>query len=94
MVRNLRTFLIVKALIVVRKGTNVRFDSYSGFEDNAGKLKTYLEKKLRERGVTDVYVCGLATDYCVKLTALHAVERSFKTFLLEDASVSCSITLS
>ncbi len=37
-------------------------------------------------GVTEVYVCGLATDYCVKFTALDAIEAAFKTHLIEDAS--------
>lgn len=77
----------VAGVAVVRKGTDPRHDSYSGFEDNAGAVKTELEAVLRGRGVTDVYVCGLATDYCVKFTALHAAARGFNTFLLEDACV-------
>jgi nicotinamidase/pyrazinamidase len=40
---------------------------------------------LKERGVTNVHICGLATDYCVKHTALDAVDCSFKTYLVEDA---------
>lgn len=72
---------------VVRKGTDTRFDSYSGFQDNAGMKATELEEFLKSARVTDVYVCGLATDYCVKFTALDAVARGFRTFLVEDACV-------
>lgn len=74
--------------IIVQKGTDARFDSYSGFEDNAGMKKTELEQMLRDRDVADVFICGLATDYCVKFTAIHAAERGFRTFLLSDACVS------
>jgi nicotinamidase/pyrazinamidase len=41
---------------------------------------------LKARGVTEVFVCGLATDYCVKFTALDAAQRGFKTHFIEDAS--------
>ena len=41
---------------------------------------------LKARGVTEVFVCGLATDYCVKFTALDAIRSGFKTTLIEDAS--------
>jgi nicotinamidase/pyrazinamidase len=65
-------------------GTDARIDSYSGFFDN-GKLKaTRLGDLLKERGVTQVFVLGLATDYCVKFTALDAVALGFETFLVED----------
>jgi nicotinamidase/pyrazinamidase len=82
---------VASGVTVVRKGTDVQYDSYSGFEDNAGMLKTKLEGALRAAGVTDVYVCGLALDYCVKFTALDAAARGFNTFLLEDVCVSCYV---
>jgi nicotinamidase/pyrazinamidase len=61
-------------------------DSYSGFFDNGHRKGTGLNKWLKTHGVTDVYVCGLATDYCVKFTAMDAVQLGFKTHLIEDAS--------
>src|SRR4051794_39725335 len=71
---------------VFTKGTDPAIDSYSGFFDNGHRQSTGLGEYLRARGVTDVYVCGLATDYCVKFTALDARPLGFDTFLVEDAS--------
>lgn len=70
---------------VFRKGTDPRIDSYSGFFDNGHRKATGLEDYLRGKGVGDVYVAGLATDYCVKFTALDARELGFNTYLIEDA---------
>ena len=70
---------------VFRKGTNPQIDSYSGFFDNGHRASTGLGEYLREQGVKEVHVCGLATDYCVKFTALDAVALGFETHLLEDA---------
>jgi len=70
---------------VFRKGTDPNIDSYSGFFDNGHRKATGLGDYLRERGVRDVYVCGLATDYCVKFTALDAVDLGFRTHLIADA---------
>ncbi|MFK7789171.1 MAG: bifunctional nicotinamidase/pyrazinamidase [Phycisphaeraceae bacterium] len=69
---------------IVVKGTNPEIDSYSGFHDNGHKKSTGLADLLRERGITAVDVMGLATDYCVKFTALDAVKEGFKTTLLTD----------
>jgi len=71
---------------VFRKGTDPAIDSYSGFFDNGHRKSTGLSEWLKEQGVTEVYVCGLATDYCVKFTALDALKEGFKTNLIEDAS--------
>jgi len=71
---------------VFSKGTDVGVDSYSGFFDNARRNSTGLGEYLKDRGVTEVAVCGLATDYCVKLTALDAVDLGFKTSFIEAAS--------
>ncbi len=70
---------------VFQKGTDPRIDSYSGFFDNGHRKATGLGAWLRGLGVTEVYVCGLATDYCVKATALDAAELGFKTHVVEDA---------
>jgi nicotinamidase/pyrazinamidase len=70
---------------VFKKGTDPLLDSYSGFFDNGHERATGLSEYLKDREVTDVYVAGVATDYCVKFTALDAVALGFRTFLVEDA---------
>jgi nicotinamidase/pyrazinamidase len=70
---------------VFRKGTDPKVDSYSGFFDNGRRASTGLGEYLKEQGVTAVYVCGLATDYCVKHTALDAVSLGFQTHLVVEA---------
>jgi len=67
------------------KGTDLNIDSYSGFFDNGHRKATGLAEYLQDRGVTQVYVAGLATDYCVKFTALDAVAQGFQTYLISDA---------
>jgi nicotinamidase/pyrazinamidase len=73
---------------IVRKGTNGE-DGYSGFtmrDPVSGEtIPTELEALLREGGVERVVVCGLATDYCVKATALDAVDLGFETSVLAAA---------
>jgi nicotinamidase/pyrazinamidase len=69
---------------VVRKGTDPTIDSYSGFFDNGRRKKTVMTALLREAGVDEVWVMGLATDYCVKFTALDAVHEGFRTLLVAD----------
>jgi nicotinamidase/pyrazinamidase len=69
---------------VFPKGTDRMVDSYSGFFDNGRKKPTGLAEWLRERWITQVYVMGLATDYCVKATALDARELGFQTWVIED----------
>ncbi|MDG1481416.1 MAG: bifunctional nicotinamidase/pyrazinamidase [Myxococcota bacterium] len=77
---------------VVRKGTDKRVDSYSGFADNGNRNRTGMAGLLSERGVTEVYVCGVATDFCVKFTARDAVAAGFKVFLIEDACRGVAMT--
>lgn len=69
---------------VVRKGTDRRIDSYSAFFDNARRKATDLEQFLHEKDVGEVHVMGLATDYCVKFTALDAIALGFRTVLLTE----------
>lgn len=71
---------------VFRKGTDADMDSYSGLYDNGHRKSTGLGEWLRALGVAEVFVCGLTTDYCVKFTALDAVQAGFRTYLVEDAS--------
>jgi nicotinamidase/pyrazinamidase len=70
---------------LVYKGADPKIDSYSGFFDNGHLRSTGLTQYLRERRVGRTYVLGLATDYCVKATALDAVGLGFETFLIADA---------
>lgn len=69
---------------VFQKGTDPTVDSYSGFWDNGKRKATGLASWLRDQGVRSVYVLGLATDYCVKFTALDACAEGFATYLIED----------
>ena len=70
---------------IFQKGTDPAIDSYSGFFDNGHRKGTGLAEWLEAKGVSDVYLCGLATDYCVKFTALDAVQLGFATHIVEDA---------
>ena len=70
---------------VFQKGTDPAIDSYSGFFDNGHRKSTGLADWLTERLVSSVFVMGLATDYCVKFTALDALGRiGLGTLLIED----------
>ncbi len=75
-----------QADVIIRKGTDPRVDSYSGFRNNVGpdgeRPSTGLAGWLRDRGVDTVYVCGLARDVCVLWTAQDAVRAGFTTRFL------------
>ena len=66
------------------KGIDRSVDSYSGFFDNGRRGDTGLTDWLRERGVEELVVLGLATDYCVKFTALDAASLGFRTTVVRD----------
>jgi nicotinamidase/pyrazinamidase len=70
---------------VVRKGFRREVDSYSAFLEADRKSRTGLEGYLRERGIKRVFVCGLATDFCVAWTALDAGKLGFAAAVVEDA---------
>jgi nicotinamidase/pyrazinamidase len=71
---------------VVNKGTDRETDGYSGF------AATTLADDLRAHAVGRVFVCGLATDYCVKATALDARAAGFETVVVADASAAVDVT--
>ena len=77
---------------IIRKGTDPAVDSYSGFRNNWNKdgerAPTGLGGYLRERGVTDIYVCGLARDFCVKWTAEDGASLGFNTWVIWDLTRS------
>ena len=73
------------AQLVVRKGWRKEVDSYSAFLEADRKSRTGLEGYLEERGIKRLFVCGLATDFCVAWTALDARKLGFDCAVVEDA---------
>jgi len=76
---------------VFKKGMDREVDSYSGFFDNAHKRDAGLGDYLKERGVDEVYITGLALDVCVKFTSLDAKSLGFKTKVVVDATRAANI---
>ena len=76
---------VCHAQLVVRKGWRRDVDSYSAFVEADRKSRTGLEGYLDERGIERVFVCGLATDFCVAWTALDARKLKFDCAVVEDA---------
>lgn len=70
---------------IFRKGTEVNIDSYSGFYDNGHLKSTGLADYLKGKAITDIYLAGLAGDYCVYFSAKDAIAEGFNTYLIEDA---------
>lgn len=70
---------------IFRKGTDSGIDSYSGFYDNGHLKSTGLANYLRGKGITTVYLAGLAGDYCVYFSAKDAIAEGFKTYLIDNA---------
>jgi nicotinamidase/pyrazinamidase len=68
---------------VVRKGMDPRYDSYSGFQDDGGK-KTDLDKILKKDGIKKLVLFGIATDYCVRSTSLHAIAAGYKVIVIRN----------
>lgn len=73
-----------RADLIVRKGFNAAIDSYSAFFENDQETPTGLEGYLRTRGLTDLTMVGLATDFCVNFSAVDAAKLGFKVTVLED----------
>jgi nicotinamidase/pyrazinamidase len=71
---------------IFRKGTDPKVDSYGAFYDNQRLHSTALADFLRSRNVQELYVAGLATDYCVRFSALDAISEGFATIVLAEAS--------
>jgi len=70
---------------VVKKGMDSQYDSYSGFQDDGGK-KTDMDKLLKKEKINKVVVYGIATDYCVRATALDAVATGYKVIMIKNLS--------
>ena len=75
---------------IFRKGTEAEIDSYSAFYDNGHMKSTGLAHYLRGKEIRQVYVAGLAGDYCVYFSATDALKEGFETFIIEDATRSIS----
>ena len=71
---------------IFRKGTVPEIVSYCGFYDNGHRKSTGLAHYLKGKGITEVYVAGLAADYCVYFTAKDALAEGFETYIIEDAT--------
>ena len=71
---------------IFRKGMDKNIDSYSGFFDNGKRKATGMSAYLKGRGVTAVFVTGLAGDYCVNFTAKDALELNFDATIITNAT--------
>lgn len=74
------------AELIIRKGFRKEIDSYSAFYENDQETTTGLAGYLRERGIDTLYLCGLATDFCVKWSALDGRKEGFEVYVIEDAT--------
>ncbi|MCF6444707.1 bifunctional nicotinamidase/pyrazinamidase [Nereida sp. MMG025] len=75
-----------RADLIIRKGYNPQIDSYSAFFENDKATPTGLEGYLRTRGITDLTLVGLATDFCVNYSAMDAARLGFAVTVLTDLS--------
>ncbi len=75
-----------RAQLIIRKGFHKEVDSYSAFMEADHKTSTGLEGYLKARGISTVFVVGLATDFCVAWTAIDATKAGFRTYVIEDAT--------
>ena len=73
------------AFLILRKGIHSQIDSYSAFVEADGKTTTGLAALLKARGLKRIFLCGLATDFCIAYSALDARREGFATFVIEDA---------
>jgi nicotinamidase/pyrazinamidase len=72
------------AQLIIRKGTRPELDSYSAFKENDRTTKTGLDGFLRSKGITRLFMVGIATDFCVAWSSLDAVEHGFETILFRN----------
>ncbi|MFX0024763.1 MAG: bifunctional nicotinamidase/pyrazinamidase [Candidatus Hermodarchaeota archaeon] len=69
---------------VIRKGTNPKVDSYSGFRDNDRKSETGLREYLKSKKIKRIFICGLALDYCCYYTAMDGLDFGYNVYLLVE----------
>lgn len=75
-----------RAQLIIRKGFRPEIDSYSAFFENDQETPTGLTGYLRERGIDEIVIVGLAADFCVKWSALDGCEQGFRVHVVEDAT--------
>ena len=78
---------------VVTKGTRIDIDSYSAFFDNAHNSSTGLGEYFKSQGITQLFVCGVATDYCVLFSVIDALGCGFSVFVMEDVCGAVDLQL-
>lgn len=72
--------------LIIRKGADPTVDSYSAFYDNLRQRPTGLAGYLRERGIREIWVAGLAADYCAFYSAMDGASEGFTVVFVEDAT--------
>lgn len=72
--------------LIIRKGNNSDIDSYSAFRENDKKTITGLEGYLKNLGIKETYICGLALDYCVFYSAMDSKQLGFTTNVIINAT--------
>jgi nicotinamidase/pyrazinamidase len=82
---------IPHAELILRKGFRRHVDSYSAFLENDHTTPTGLAGYLRERGLSRLFLCGLAYDFCVRYSALDGHALGFETIVIEDATRSVDL---
>lgn len=86
-----KDLFLSKKSVVISKGTGTKDDGYSAFEGTDLKSGKSLLEILNENNIQHIFVGGLATDYCVKATALDSRKYGFNTFLVQDAVKAVNI---
>ena len=77
---------VPQAQLIIRKGFHPQVDSYSAFQEADRTTQTGLDGYLKQRGITRLFVTGLATDFCVAWTAIDARRAGYETWVIEDAT--------
>jgi nicotinamidase/pyrazinamidase len=80
-----KDLVVPKAELIIRKGFHDDVDSYSAFTEADGKTTTGLAAYLNARSIKQLFLAGLATDFCVAWSALDARKAGFETYVVEDA---------
>jgi len=81
-----KNLMITPVKNIIEKGVEINVDSYSAFLDNNHKYSTGLNEWLRSRNINNLYIMGVATDFCVKYTCLDALVLGYNVNLLYDAT--------